>query len=130
MDYGTSSSGTPISFATWQTGPPARDAASIANTAATYTVGTFFASVTTGDLHLIRSAPGTPNPAETFGAAVAGTTMDFDGDTRQKPPDIGADEIVTFTVTYDGNTNTGGTAPVDPNSPTSGSTVTVSAQAR
>jgi len=34
--------------------------------------------------------------------------------------------VVTYTVIYDGNTNTGGTAPVDPSSPyTSGSNVTV-----
>ena len=60
-----------------------------------------------------------------MGASIAGVTTDFDGDTRQSPPDIGADEIIAYTVTYDGNTNTGGTPPVDPSMYVPGATVTV-----
>src|SRR5439155_20434259 len=94
MDYGTASGGTAVSFATWKTGPPTRDANSIANTAATYTVSSFFADANNGDLHLKRTAPGTPNPAENIGTPLGSVTNDFDNDTRDaSTPDMGADEV-------------------------------------
>ena len=59
MDYGASSAGTPVSFATWQAGPPARDAASSAGTAASFVVTDIFVdAATTGDLHLKPTAGG------------------------------------------------------------------------
>ena len=80
--------------------------------------------VSATNLHLQLSSP-----LLGVGVTISGITTDIDGDLRQSPPDIGADEIVTYTVTYDGNTNTGGTAPVDPNSPyAANSTVTVLGQ--
>ena len=68
MDYGTSETGTAVAFATWQAGLPARDANSIANTAATYPVGVgiFFPDANNGDLHLRRTS-GVLNPAENLG---------------------------------------------------------------
>ena len=92
MDYGTSSTGTPVSFATWQTGPPARDANSqAANPGGNYTVANMFISST--DLHL--NAAGI-NPALSAGNATGtGVTTDFDNDPRSASnPDIGADEVV------------------------------------
>ena len=116
MDYGTSATGTAVSFATWKAGPPARDASSIANTAATYTVSTFFADANNGDLHLTRTAPATPNPAENFGTPLGSVTNDFDDDTRVNPPDIGADEftgapsdLTPPTISYTALANTAST---------------------
>ena len=112
MDYGTSASGTAVSFATWKAGPPARDASSIANTAATYTVSTLFADANNGDLHLRRTAPGTPNPFENFGTPLGSVTTDADNDTRDaSTPDIGADEVITMqfsAATYSVAENVGG----------------------
>ena len=99
MDYGTSGTGTAVSFATWKTGPPARDASSIANTAATYPVGPgiFFDDANNGDLHLRRTTADTPNPAENFGTPLGSVTTDADNDTRDgSAPDIGADEMITI----------------------------------
>ena len=91
MDYGTSSSGTAVSFTTWKAGPPARDANSIANTAATYTVGTFFVNAATSDLHLGSSGQATLDRKAITGT---GVTTDIDGNTRNtNAPDIGADEV-------------------------------------
>ena len=39
------------------------------------------------------------------GVTIAGITTDIDGDLRQSPPDIGADEIVTYTLTYTAGPN-------------------------
>ena len=91
MDYGTSSSGTPVSFPTWQAGPPARDANSTGVIASTLTVGNIFVDAPNGNLHLKSTAPATIQNA---GTPVAGITTDFDGDTRSATtPDIGADEV-------------------------------------
>lgn len=99
FDYGSSSSGTPVSFAAWQTGPPTRDAHSIANTAATYNVNTFFTNAANGDLHINSSTSDTAAVSNT-GTPVTGITTDIDNDTRNaSTPDIGADEFngsVTF----------------------------------
>src|SRR5207247_2327456 len=67
VDDGCGAAGTAVSFATWKNGPPARDANSIANTASTYTIGSFFADANNGDLHLRRVSPSTLNPAEDTG---------------------------------------------------------------
>ena len=97
MDYGTSATGTAVSIATWKSGPPARDDNSIANTAATYNVSTLFADANNGDLHLRRTAPGTPNPFENLGTPLGSTTTDADNDTRDaSTPDLGADEVITM----------------------------------
>jgi len=94
MDYGLfSATGTPVSFAAWQTGPPARDANSTAGTAASFVVSDIFVDAAiTGDLHL--------KPTAGIGILGAGTplgavTIDFDNDPRPAAnPDVGADELV------------------------------------
>ena len=91
MDYGVAAAGTPISFAAWQTGPPARDANSIGNTAASFIVGDFFVNQDAGDLHLKPTA----TPVLNAGTTIAGVTVDIDNDPRPPAtPDIGADELV------------------------------------
>ena len=98
MDYGTSETGTAVAFATWQAGLPARDANSIANTAATYPVGVgiFFQDANNGDLHLRRTS-GVLNPAENLGTPLGTVTTDADNDARDSSaPDIGADEVITI----------------------------------
>jgi hypothetical protein len=102
FDYGTTSTGTPVSFATWQAGPPTRDANSQAsNPGGNYAVANMFISMS--DLHL--KATGT-NPALTAGNATGtGVTADIDNDTRDATPDIGADELVQG----NGGTLAGGT---------------------
>ena len=119
MDYGTSATGTAVSFATWKNGPPARDANSIANTAATYTVSSFFADASNGDLHL----RGTPNPAENAGTSLGSVTTDFDNETRPNPPDIGADEVIS-TSTPTPTTTPGLTPTPTPTTTPGGTTVT------
>jgi len=90
FDKSTSSTATPVDFVTWQTGAPTRDANSQAsNPGGNYTVANMF--VSGSDLHL--NTAGT-NPALNSGSAVAGVTTDFDGQTRDAMPDIGADEFV------------------------------------
>jgi dockerin type I repeat protein len=87
FDYGTASSGTPVSFAAWKTGPPARDASSTATLASAVTPASFFLNANGGNLHLACGAP----PLN-LGTPIGGITTDFDGQTRGAPPDIGADE--------------------------------------
>ncbi len=108
MDYGTSSTGTPVSFAVWQAGPPARDANSLASVAGVgdYTAANIFVSTAT-ELRLNTTGN---NPAIGAGIPITGITTDFDGQTRDTPPDIGADEIVNFvapTVQFSGATYMG-----------------------
>ena len=75
-------------------------------------VSTFFADASNGDLHLRRTAPGTPNPAENFGTPLGSVTTDADNDTRDaSTPDIGADEVITMqfsAATYSVAENVGG----------------------
>jgi len=90
MDYGTSSSGTPVSFAAWKTGPPARDASSIGQTAASVILTDQFIDPTNGDLHLKATSI-----ALSAGMPLGSVTDDFDNDPRPASnPDIGADELV------------------------------------
>lgn len=93
MDYGTSSTGTPVSFAAWQVGPPARDANSTGDIAANFIVTDIFVDVANNDLHL---KPTAPVSIQNAGTPVVGITTDFDNETRSATtPDIGADEIDT-----------------------------------
>ncbi len=96
MDLGTAAAGTAVSFATWQAGPPARDANSIAGTTASFVSSDIFVDTVTGDLHLKPTA-GTVLDG---GTPLAGVTTDFDNDARSATtPDIGADElVVNYTV--------------------------------
>ncbi len=91
MDYSpTSGAGTPVSFATWQAGPPARDANSIAGVASTFNANNFFVNRAIGDLHLLATA----TPVLDAGTPLASVTTDFDNQPRSATaPDIGADEF-------------------------------------
>jgi Calx-beta domain/Right handed beta helix region len=92
FDKATSSTSVPVNFATWQAGPPTRDANSQAsNPGGVYTVANVFVSTT--DLHLLYTPT---NPAIGTGdGASTGVTTDYDNDPRPAAnPDIGADEIV------------------------------------
>ena len=97
FDKGTSTTGTPVDFATWQGQPtPTRDVNSQAsNPGGNYTVANMFISET--DLHL--NTTGT-NPALNAGIAAGGVTTDFDNHMRpqQSGPEIGADEILAPTA--------------------------------
>jgi hypothetical protein len=89
MDYGTAATGTPVSFATWQssTGGDANSQAS--NPGGNFTVANMFTSET--DLHLNTSGT---NPASNAGTPLDSVTNDFDDETRDPSiPDIGADEV-------------------------------------
>jgi FG-GAP-like repeat len=91
MDYGTAGAGTAISFATWQTGPPTRDANSTAGTASSFTANNFFVDQVNGDLHLKATATSVLSQGTPLGSV----TSDFDNDPRPASnPDIGADELV------------------------------------
>jgi hypothetical protein len=88
MDYGTAAAGTPVTLATWQAGPPARDANSVAGPFAP--LGDFFVNAPAGDLHILTTAA----PVISAGTPVVGVTADIDGETRHPvTPEIGADEL-------------------------------------
>lgn len=92
MDYGTSSSGTAVSVAAWQTGPPARDANSTFGLASGFVVSDIFVNAVGGDLHIKPTAGAGIISA---GTNVAGITTDYDNDPRPgSMPDKGADELV------------------------------------
>lgn len=95
MDYGTAGAGTPVSFAAWQTGPPTRDANSVAGVASTFNPADFFVNQDGGDLHLKATA----TPVLNAGQPLPGVTNDYDNDARSATtPDIGADELTPGTV--------------------------------
>jgi phage gp45-like len=85
--------GAAVDFTAWKTGPPARDANSIASVANSgpFNVGNMFSSA--NDLHLRTIGN---NPAINAGTN-AGVATDFDGQSRPfgPTPDIGADEVQT-----------------------------------
>ena len=95
MDYSpTSGLGTPVSFATWQAGPPPRDANSVAGVASTFNPTDFFVDHVNGDLHLKATA----TPVLDAGTPLASVTTDFDNQPRSATaPDIGADEFTAGT---------------------------------
>lgn len=99
FDYGTSASGTPVDFATWKTGPPARDANSLASVAGAgpFNVANMF--VSPNDLHLRVVGN---NPAINAGTNT-GLTTDFDGQERpfNGAYDIGADEVQSVPTAAD-----------------------------
>jgi hypothetical protein len=96
FDYGTASAGTPVTYAAWQTGPPARDANSIQSNPGigSYTVALTFLSQS--DLHQKLTSP-----AIDKGTAVS-VLDDFDGSIRSVSgfvgglPDIGGDEFLAI----------------------------------
>lgn len=54
--------------------------------------------VSTSDLHL-----GASSPALNVGTPIIGVTLDIDGQTRESPPEIGADEVLAATLTITPN---------------------------
>ena len=95
FDYG----GAAVDFAAWKTGPPTRDANSIAAVAWTgpFNVANMFVSA--NDLHLTNASN---NPAVNAGTNT-GLATDFDGQVRpfNGIPDIGADEIQSVPTAAD-----------------------------
>jgi CSLREA domain-containing protein len=90
MDSGTSSSGTPVSFATWQSSSGG-DAHSQANNPGGDFTSAMFVNPTIGDLHIV--AAGNPLVSNT-GTNVSGITTDYDNETRSATtPDLGSDEF-------------------------------------
>ncbi|MEO7674381.1 MAG: carboxypeptidase-like regulatory domain-containing protein, partial [Pyrinomonadaceae bacterium] len=91
--------GTPVDFATWKAGPPARDANSIASVAGVgpFNVANMFVSAS--DLHLRVVGN---NPAINAGTN-AGVPTDFDGQMRpfNGAYDIGADEVQSVPTAAD-----------------------------
>jgi hypothetical protein len=91
MDYGSSGTGTPVTTAAWQTGPPARDAGSAFTVATGLIISDIFVNQPANDLHIKPTAGASILGA---GITVATVTTDIDGDPRPAAPDRGADELV------------------------------------
>lgn len=92
FDLGTASLGTPVTFATWQAGTPARDAAS-GWAGQDFDPAQVFVSQNF-DLHLLPTAI----PALFGNAGIVSITTDFDGDPIDPgQPDIGADQLIRAT---------------------------------
>ncbi|HEV7700487.1 MAG TPA: Calx-beta domain-containing protein [Pyrinomonadaceae bacterium] len=91
MDYGSTSTGTPVTFAAWQAGPPTRDANSNGAVASAFTLANIFVNAAAADLHLL---PGAGGNFISSGLPLASVTTDIDGDPRPASPDRGADELV------------------------------------
>ncbi len=101
----TDGTNTDATFGAYQTRVSARDNAS-------YSENCSFASTTGSSSSFLHFAPAATTLAESGGSTVAGITLDFDGDTRNATPDIGADEfagtspapsITAVTITPTGN---------------------------
>ena len=94
FDYGASSSGTPVSFAQWQSATGG-DAHSSAGAPGGNFSTALFLDPTVGDLHINSGADfGTLALVSNAGAPVVGVTTDYDDETRDAAtPDIGSDEI-------------------------------------
>jgi len=90
MDSGTISTGTPVSFAAWQSSTGGDANSNAGNPGGNFTTS-MFVDPTVGDLHIV--AAGNPLVSNT-GTPISGVTTDFDGQTRSaSTPDIGADEF-------------------------------------
>ena len=90
MDFSTSGTAVPMSFATWQSSTgDTNSQAGIAGTGS-FTAA-MFVNAATGDLHLV---PGGNALVNALGTPIAGVTDDYDGDVRSATkPTIGSDEI-------------------------------------
>lgn len=87
---GSSSTGTPISYAQWQTNVPGDTHSSAGIPGGNYS-SAMFVNATTADLHIV---PGGNVLVNAKGTPVAGVTTDYDGDSRSAiAPCIGADEF-------------------------------------
>lgn len=95
FDLGTAATGTPVDFAAWQAGPPARDANSSSFEAGAITLANYFVDAPAGNLDLLATAVG----AVDAGVAIPGITSDINGTTRNDPPEVGAFEIPTGNLT-------------------------------
>lgn len=89
FDLGAASAGTPVNFATWQAGPPARDANSTSFEAGAVTPASYFVDAPAGNLDLLPTAVG----AVDAGVALPDVTGDINGTTRLSPPEVGAFEL-------------------------------------
>ncbi len=95
MDFNTTSTPVPVSFASWQSfNGDAGSQAGIAGSGLFTTA--MFVSAATGDLHLVPGGNALVNNA---GTPIAGMTTDYDGDLRSlTAPFIGFDEILFNTA--------------------------------
>ena len=90
MDFGTSSLGTPVSFATWKTNTGGDAHSQAGNPGGDFTT-TMFVNPTEGDLHIVPSGNAL---VSNNGTPVAGIAIDYDNDPRSATaPDIGSDEF-------------------------------------
>lgn len=91
FDLGTAATGTPVDFATWRAGAPARDAGSAADVASAFDLAQVFVDAAGNDLHLRATATAALNG----GIPLPSVTDDIDGEARSaSTPDRGADELV------------------------------------
>lgn len=95
---------TSVSFATWQTGPPPRDANSFAGMAGTFAVASIFMDAAAGDLHLLPTAR-LPLDNAVLGTGVI-VDIDFDSRPQGSASDIGADELIPISTPTATSTST------------------------
>jgi hypothetical protein len=92
MDFNTTGTSLPVSFASWQASIGGDSSSQAGNAGGNFTTA-MFVNAAAGDLHLIT--PGNPLVSKT-GTPIAGVTTDFDGQVRGLiATDIGADELVS-----------------------------------
>lgn len=93
FDFGTTATGTPVSFSTWKTSTG--DANSQAGNPDSTFSTSLFVDPTVGDLHINKNAgASTLALVSNVGTPVTGITNDYDNDTRgASTPDIGSDEF-------------------------------------
>ena len=101
MDFGTSTTGTPVSFATWQSSTGGDTNSSAGNPGGTYSTSLFVNPASNvGDLHINTGASSSTRAlVANLGTPVSGITNDYDNDTRSPTtPDIGSDEYLETLV--------------------------------
>ncbi len=113
MDWGTSESGTPVDFATWQSSSGG-DSHSYADVAANIPAASLFTDPANGDLHIKPgSGSGPLSLVSNLGTPIAGITDDYDGEPRSPTaPDIGADEFTALDLAI--TKSVAPTTPVNP----------------